>query len=110
MSEILDEDFSNFGRLFAATDGFAVRLTDLAEQYLDGDGALETRTEGLNAQIKDIADQRESLNERLALLEKRLYRQFNALDSLLGQLSQTSNFLSQQLANLPGYTPPGNGN
>lgn len=110
LSTILDGDFSNFGRLFAATDGFAVRLDDLAGKYLDNDGALESRTEGLNAQIKDIADQRESLNERLAQLETRLYRQFNALDSLLGQLSQTSNFLSQQLANLPGYTPPGSDN
>jgi flagellar hook-associated protein 2 len=110
LSTILDADFSNFGRLFAATDGFAVRLADLSGRYLDGDGALETRTAGLNAQIKDIADQRESLNERLAQLEKRLYRQFNALDSLLGQLTQTSNFLSQQLANLPGYTTPGKDN
>jgi flagellar hook-associated protein 2 len=110
LSTILDEEFSNFGRLFAATDGFAVRLADLAGKYLDDDGALETRTEGLNAEIRDIADQRESLNERLALLEQRLYRQFNALDSLLGQLTQTSNFLSQQLANLPGYTPPGKDN
>jgi flagellar hook-associated protein 2 len=110
LSTILDEEFSNFGRLFAATDGFAVRLADLAGKYLDDEGALETRTEGLNAQIRDIADQRESLNERLALLEQRLYRQFNALDSLLGQLTQTSNFLSQQLANLPGYTPPGKDN
>jgi flagellar hook-associated protein 2 len=106
LSSTLDESFSNFGRLFAATDGYAVRLADLSNRYLDDDGALETRTVGLNAQIKQIADQRESLNERLALLESRLYRQFNALDSLLGQLTQTSNFLNQQLSNLPGYTTP----
>jgi flagellar hook-associated protein 2 len=109
LSTVLDEDFSSFGRLFATTDGYAVRLADLAGRYLEDEGALETRTEGLNTQIQGIADQRESLNERLALLEKRLYRQFNALDSLLGQLTQTSNFLSQQLANLPGYTRPSNG-
>jgi flagellar hook-associated protein 2 len=106
LADTLDEDFSDFGRLFAATDGFAVRLSDRMDQYLESDGALDARTAGLKAQIDDIADQREALNVRLAALEERLYRQFNALDSLLGQLSQTSNFLSQQLNNLPGYTTP----
>jgi flagellar hook-associated protein 2 len=106
LSATLDEDFSNFGRLFAATDGYAVRLSDLAAKYLDDEGAIETRTEGLNGQIEDIEKQREALSERLALLEQRLFRQFNALDSLLGQLSTTSNFLAQQLDSLPGYTNP----
>ena len=110
LSDTLDADFSNFGRLFAATDGFAVRLSDLVGGYLDDEGALESRTNGLNAQIEDIGDQREALNERLARLEQRLLRQFNALDSLLGQLTQTSNFLAQQLNNLPGFTTPSNGN
>lgn len=108
LSDTLDEDFSNFGRLFAASDGFAVRLSDMLDQYLDSDGALDARTAGLKAQIDDISDQRDALNLRLGALEERLFRQFNALDSLLGQLSQTSNFLAQQLNNLPGYTTPSN--
>jgi len=52
-------------------------------------------------------EQADALNVRLASLETRLLRQFNALDSLLGQLSSTSNFLNQQLNSLPGFTPPG---
>jgi flagellar hook-associated protein 2 len=106
LSAVLDDDFSKFGQLFAASDGYAVRLYDRVGEYLNSAGALESRTSGLDAQIKDIGEQREDLNERLARLEERLYRQFNSLDSLLAQLAQTSNFLTQQLNNLPGFTRP----
>lgn len=106
LSSTLEQDFSKFGQLFAATDGFAVRLYDRVEGYLAGDGLLESRTKGLTAQIDDIGEQREASNERLLALETRLLRQFNALDVLLGELNNTSNFLAQQLANLPGFTNP----
>jgi len=107
LSTTLADEFSKFGQLFATTDGFAVRAFNLVDQYLDTDGILEARTKGLNDQIDDFGVQREALNERLTSLESRLLRQFNALDSLLGQLSSTSNFLSQQLDNLPGIRRPG---
>ncbi|MDH3532690.1 MAG: flagellar filament capping protein FliD [Gammaproteobacteria bacterium] len=106
LSVVLAEDFVNFGQLFANADGFAVRLHDLTDGYLQTDGIIDARTRGLTSTIDSIADQRDALNERLASLETRLLRQFNALDSLLGQLSSTSNFLSQQLNSLPGFTPP----
>lgn len=104
LSTVLAEDFVKFGQLFSTTDGFGVRLHALAEGFLDTEGILETRTKGLETQIDGLNDQRESLNERLASLETRLLRQFNALDSLLAQLSSTSNFLAQQLNNLPGVS------
>lgn len=104
LATALGEDFSRFGQLFAATDGYATRLHGLVDEYLGSDGVLETRTEGLNGTIERFGDQRDALVERLTSLETRLMRQFTALDSLVGRLSNTSNFLTQQLANLPGYT------
>ena len=108
MNAVLAEDFVKFGQLFSATDGFATRVYTLTDGFLESDGIIESRTQGLNATIEDIGDNREALNERLASLETRLLRQFNALDSLLAQLSTTSNFLNQQLANLPGAGGSGN--
>lgn len=105
LTAALAGDFPEVGRLFAGTDGFAVRLHGLVDGFLSSDGGLETRTDGLNKSIELFTDQREALNERLASLESRLLRQFNALDALVGQLSSTSNFLTAQLANLP--TPGG---
>ncbi len=107
LSTVLASDFSQFGQLFANSDGFAVRLHGLADGFLETGGILEARTQGLEATIEGITEQGEALNERLASLEARLLRQFNALDSLLGQLSTTSNFLTTQLNSLPGFTQPG---
>jgi len=107
LSTVLANDFSKFGQLFANSDGFAVRLHSLADGFLESGGILEARTDGLTANIERIGEDGDALNERLASLETRLLRQFNALDSLLGQLSTTSNFLSTQLNSLPGFTAPG---
>jgi len=107
LSAVLASDFSQFGQLFATSDGFAVRLHSLSDGFLETGGILEARTQGLEGSIEGIIEQGEALNERLVSLEARLLRQFNALDSLLGQLSTTSNFLSTQLNSLPGFTPPG---
>lgn len=102
LSDVLANDFVKFGQLFSTTDGIATRLHGLAEGFLRSDGIIETRKQGLETQIEGFDEQRVSLNERLLSLESRLLRQFNALDSLMAQLSSTSNFLTQQLANLPG--------
>jgi len=109
LGSVLADDFVKLGQLFATTDGFATRLYGLADGFLEADGIIESRTQGLTAQIDGIGDDRSALNDRLASLETRLLRQFNALDSLLAQLSSTSNFLTQQLANLPGVTNDGGG-
>ena len=102
LSTILNDDFVKFGQLFSNEDGFATRLYDLAEGYLTTGGIIETRTKGLETTIESLDDERVALGERLSALETRLLRQFNALDSLLAQLTSTSNFLTQQLGNLPG--------
>lgn len=107
LSDALGAEFARFGRMFSAGDGFAVRLHTLTDGFLRVGGILETRSEGLKSQIDGLGEQRDSLNERLAALETRLLRQFNALDSLLAQLSSTSNFLNQQLNSLPGVDRPG---
>lgn len=104
LSTVLGSDFSRFGQLFAATDGYATRLHSVVDDYLGSDGILETRTDGLNSRIEGFNDQRDALADRLVALESRLMRQFTALDTLIGRLSSTSNFLTQQLASLPGYT------
>ncbi|MDH3350136.1 MAG: flagellar filament capping protein FliD [Gammaproteobacteria bacterium] len=107
LSAALADDFVQLGQLFANSDGFAVRLHGLADSFLESDGIIEARTKGLTDRIESIGEDGQALNQRLAALETRLLRQFNALDSLLATLSSTSNFLSQQLNNLPGFVTPG---
>jgi flagellar hook-associated protein 2 len=60
--------------------------------------------DGVNKKIGDITDQRQKLSVRLAGIEARYRKQFTAMDSLLGKLQATGSYLTQQLANLPGFT------
>ena len=102
LSAAFDASFDGIGQLFSdSEDGLAVRLDQLLEPYLASGGVLDGRNDTLKSTIDDIADRRESLNQRLATLEQRLFRQFNALDTLLAQMQTTSNYLAQQLSNLP---------
>lgn len=83
------------------SQGVAYQVDSLLTQFLGTDGVLGSRTSGIQAQIADIEDDREALNLRMEAVEARIRAQFNALDGLLAQLQSTSNFLTQQLANLP---------
>jgi flagellar hook-associated protein 2 len=99
-------DFDAIGELFAAEDvGIAVKLDEMLAPYLDADGVFDGRAAGLKASIDVINERREVLNTRLAALQVRYTKQFNALDGLLAQLQGTSNFLNQQLSQLPGSAP-----
>jgi len=99
-------DFDAIGELFGAEDtGLAVKLDALLEPYLSSSGVFASRTASLQSSIDTINDRREQLNARLVALQARYTKQFNALDSLLSQLQGTSNFLAQQLGNLPGSEP-----
>jgi len=97
--------FDDVGKLFAAPDvGIANGLGNLLHSYLASGGVFDGRNDSLKASISDIGDQRQRLTDRLNALQARYLTQFNALDTLLAQMQSTSNFLTQQLSNLPGFT------
>jgi len=99
-------NFDAIGELFASDgNGVAVKLDQLLGQYLAADGVFDSRTANLKSSIESINDRREALTQRLTSLQARYTKQFNALDGLLAQLQGTSNFLSQQLSQLPGSAP-----
>lgn len=83
------------------TQGYAYQLNVLANSVLSSTGSIAARTDGLNASLRDIAKNKVTLNARLASVESRYRAQFNALDKLIGSMSSTSSFLTQQLAKLP---------
>ncbi|WP_407278253.1 flagellar filament capping protein FliD [Aromatoleum evansii] len=100
----LKDPAKNIGSYFAGvsgTTGFAEAISSKLENYIRSDGMLAGRTDGINASIKALEKQREALNTRLEKFETRYRAQFTALDSMIANLTQTSNFLTQQLANLP---------
>lgn len=65
-------------------------------------GTISGLTDSLNRMIKDLDSQRTILNQRLTNIEERYRKQFTALDTLVASMKDTSNYLTQQLASLPG--------
>jgi len=80
--------------------GFAYRLDRLVAQATAGDGAIATRTTGLQKTIADVQKREDAFNRRMTQLEANYLRQFNALDTLLSSLSAQSTALAQQLDTL----------
>lgn len=80
--------------------GYAHLLKNLVDSYIGSKGFISARTDGINSSIKDIRKQQENFDVRLASLEKRYRAQFTALDKAISSMSKTSNFLTQQLAQL----------
>lgn len=96
---------TNVGDLLSSTStsapGIAVRMTSILDGILSNTGILASRTEGINRSIADVGRQRETLSRRLAQIEQRYRKQFSALDTLVASMQKTSQYLTQQLANLP---------
>jgi len=86
--------------------GYAHRLDQLLEALLSSSGPISGRTDDINRSIEHLDDQRASLERRLQTIEQRYRAQFAALDTLVSNLQGSGDFLSQQLAQLPGAEVP----
>ncbi len=84
------------------TKGFAFDLDQTLEGLVKKDGAIDAFSNGLSESAKGLTKQQEQLERRLIETEKRYRAQFSAMDALLAQYNNMSNFLTQQLAGLSG--------
>lgn len=112
LSTALADKDTDVAALFTQTtsgnEGIAVRFNSLLEGIVGNDGLIESRTDGINSSIKDLQKRAEAFNLRLTQIESRYRKQFSALDSLIASMNQTSAYLTQQLASLPGASSTGN--
>lgn len=83
------------------SQGYAYTLNNFITSVLAKDGQLESRKKGINNSIRDIETHRETLQQRLPLQEARFRKQYSTLETTLSNMSKTSNYLNQQLSNLP---------
>ncbi|RJG15593.1 flagellar filament capping protein FliD [Massilia cavernae] len=82
------------------SQGYADLLTKLVDNFTGTDGMIIGQTNSLQNTIKDIGKSRDAMNLKLQGIEKRYRAQFNALDASIARMTSTSNYLTQQLAQL----------
>jgi flagellar hook-associated protein 2 len=98
-------DRNGLSALFSDEDGgFAKSLDTVLDGFLKSGGIVQSRVDGLSSTVEDLQDAQARMEIRLEKTQQRLQAQFTALDSLVGQLNNTSTYLAQQLAQLPKYT------
>lgn len=103
VGKAISSNFEGVAAYFAGDNGLANRLGGKLKPYTDAGGILESRTDSLQATIEKVDKQKEDLTTRMKALEARLFKQFNAMDSLVAQLMNTSDSLSQLFDSMPGF-------
>lgn len=82
------------------SQGYATQFDKFVAGLLETGGALASRTDGIAASIKALTKSQSDMTARLVTVEKRYRAQFTALDLTVSKMNTTSNFLSQQLAQI----------
>lgn len=94
----ISANFDGIVSMFTDSSGFAAKLKTVISNVTGANGIVPSRNESLNAEVKRIGKERESLSIRVKALETRLRNQYAALDSLTAKFKGTSSFISQNLA------------
>ena len=94
----LQKLFANVDATTPANQGFAKRFEGWLKLSLDSDGTLDSRTQSLQARVKNNEAAQERMEDRVARSEVRLMRQYSALDTRMGQLSGLASYVSQQMS------------
>ncbi|MDX1552107.1 MAG: flagellar filament capping protein FliD [Marinobacter sp.] len=89
-------------------EGISERSVDTITSILASDGALDSRTSNLNRDLERIEEDRQQLELRIQSYQERLVSQFSAADSLISQLNNTRDYVTQQLAALAPQNNKGN--
>ncbi|HHY26239.1 MAG TPA: flagellar filament capping protein FliD [Desulfitobacterium dehalogenans] len=112
LKKALEEDPDIVNKLFGSSgedrnsQGVAVRLYDSLKSTMDNiketagvTGTIKGDTDStLAKQIRDYEKSLNSMNDRLAQMEERYYKQFNAMELALSKLSQQSNWLANMFS------------
>jgi flagellar hook-associated protein 2 len=80
--------------------GYASRIASMVGAVVKTDGAIASRTDGLNRSVQDLQKQQTRLTDRLSSIETALRRQYTALDGNLSRMNTTSLYLTQQIAQI----------
>lgn len=102
LDKALAENYDGVGRFLTGAEGLMGRLNNSIDSYTKTGGVLEQRVKGYEQTREDVKEQRAALDLRVEKMQARLYAQYNAMDTLIGQLTRTSDWMSSALANLPG--------
>jgi len=96
----LNTNFSDVTNMLAGTNGVISSLNKSLDSFIGYGGLISTRNQTYQDQLNSIADQRTQLAQHMKDYTDMLTQKYSAMDSLVGQLNSTGNYLSTQLSAL----------
>jgi len=104
LSNALRDNLEGVNKLFSGDQGLGQRMMDNIEPFLKGSGShkgfIDVATDSINSELKGLERQYLATQDRIETKMANYQRQFQQLDVMIAQMSQTSNYLAQQLGML----------
>ena len=98
---------SDYAGVLTTLQGAGKQLGSVVSSMTGTTGVITARTNSINQQLTDLQNQLNGLNTRMQQEQKSLMKEYNAMDTLVANLKNTGNYLTQQLASLPSVTSSG---
>lgn len=80
--------------------GIMGQLDRQLQNLIGSEGSLRNITSSLNGRLERLEADKERLDRRMQRVEARYIAQFSAMDQMVAQMNETSQFLTQQLGQL----------
>jgi flagellar hook-associated protein 2 len=80
-----------------ATNGFGVKMRDFASGVLASGGQVSNKATALQNALKRNATEQTRVNDKAAIVEARLNKQYSALDAKMASLSALNSYVAQQV-------------
>ena len=80
------------------TNGFALKFRDLGRGIAASGGSLSSKQTALQKSLDNNTKEQTKVNDRAALFETRLRKQYSALDAQMAQLNALNAYVTQQVA------------
>ena len=81
----------------AQTNGFALKIRDLGRGVAASGGSLSTKASALQVVLASNTKEQARVNERAAMFESRLRKQYSALDAQMASLNALNQYVTQQV-------------
>lgn len=88
--------------------GLASAMDTLLDTFTSATGIIKERTDSIESQMTEITADETEFTRLMDSLEERYRSQFNALDSLLAEITATQDYLTLALDQLPGFVQKDN--
>jgi flagellar hook-associated protein 2 len=97
-------DMANLKNLFTtdnsnnATNGFGLKVRDFARGLVKFDGTVVNKSTAIQGAITRNSSEQDRVNQRAALVETQLRKQYSALDAQMAKMNALGSYVTAQLA------------